>query len=108
MIIGIDLGTINSLAAIWKDGAAQLLPNALGSYLTPSCVSLNEDGSVLVGQAARDQLQTHPELSAALFKRYMGSDRTVQLGKRAFRPRNCPHSCCARSRPTPKPRWASR
>jgi molecular chaperone HscC len=85
MIIGIDLGTTNSLAAVWKDGAPHLVPNALGVYLTPSCVSIDEDGSVLVGQAARDRLQTHPGVSAALFKRYMGSDKTFQLGQRHFR-----------------------
>ncbi|MFL9998925.1 molecular chaperone HscC [Paraburkholderia sediminicola] len=85
MIIGIDLGTTNSLAAIWRDGQAQLIPNAMGDDLTPSCVSLDEDGSILVGCAARERLQTHPDRSAALFKRQMGSDRTFQLGNRAFR-----------------------
>ena len=86
MIIGIDLGTTHSLAAVWKDGRPQLVVNALGTYLTPSCVSIDEDGSVLVGQAARDRLQTHPEVTAALFKRYMGSDRTFQVGARSYRP----------------------
>ena len=85
MIIGIDLGTTNSLAAIWKDGVPQLVPNALGTYLTPSCVSIDEDGSVLIGQAARDRLQTHPDVTASLFKRHMGSDRTFKLGPRQFR-----------------------
>ena len=73
MIIGIDLGTTNSLAAIWQDGASRLVPNALGTYLTPSCVSLDQDGSLLVGQAARERLQTHPDRSAALFKRHMAA-----------------------------------
>ena len=86
MIIGIDLGTTHSLAAVWKDGRPQLVVNALGTYLTPSCVSIDEDGSVLVGQAARDRLQTHPEVTAALFKRYMGSDKTFQVGARSYRP----------------------
>jgi molecular chaperone HscC len=86
VIVGIDLGTTNSLVAVWKDGRAQLIPNALGEVLTPSCVSLDEDGTVLVGRAARERLQTHPDRSAALFKRYMGSDRTLQLGRREFRP----------------------
>lgn len=86
MIIGIDLGTTHSLAAVWKDGSPQLVVNPLGTYLTPSCVSIDEDGSVLVGQAARDRLQTHPESTAALFKRYMGSDKTFQLGARSYRP----------------------
>lgn len=85
MIIGIDLGTTNSLVAIWKDGAPRLVANALGTPLTPSCVSIDEDGSVLVGQAARDRLQTHPEVTTSLFKRYMGSDKKFQLGARQFR-----------------------
>ncbi|HEX7640473.1 MAG TPA: molecular chaperone HscC [Burkholderiaceae bacterium] len=86
MIIGIDLGTTNSLASVWKDGRAQLIPNSLGEVLTPSCVSLDADGSVLVGRAARERLQTHPERTAAVFKRYMGSDRQMRLANRSFRP----------------------
>jgi len=86
MIIGIDLGTTNSLVAAWRDGRAQIIPNALGEYLTPSCVGIDDDGTVLVGAAARARLQTHPDLSTALFKRYMGSERVTQLGKQQFRP----------------------
>lgn len=86
MIIGIDLGTTNSLVAVWRDGKAHIVPNALGDPLTPSCVGLDDDGTVLVGKAARERLQTHPQLTASLFKRYMGSEKTVSLGGRAFRP----------------------
>lgn len=86
MIIGIDLGTTNSLAAYWRDGQSHIIPNALGEHLTPSCVGIDEDGTVLVGQAARERLQTHPHLTAAVFKRYMGSEKLVKLGKREFRP----------------------
>ncbi|MBO1114025.1 molecular chaperone HscC [Bordetella petrii] len=86
MIVGIDLGTTNSLAACWRDGQARLIPNALGRNLTPSCVSLDEDGTVLVGEPARERLQTHPGQSAALFKRHMGGDKLFQLGARRFRP----------------------
>jgi molecular chaperone HscC len=86
MIVGIDLGTTNSLIAVWKDGGPRLVPNALGSFLTPSCVGLDADGRVLVGEAARERLQTRPHLTAALFKRYMGSARTTRLGDRDFRP----------------------
>lgn len=86
MIIGIDLGTTNSLAAYWRDGQSHIIPNALGEHLTPSCVGLDEDGTVLVGKAARERLQTHPQLTAAVFKRYMGSEKLVKLGKREFRP----------------------
>ncbi|MEO4045630.1 molecular chaperone HscC [Pseudomonas sp. CAU 1711] len=86
MIVGIDLGTTNSLVAVWRDGAPQLVANALGSFLTPSVVGLDDDGQVLVGQVARERLQTHPQLTTALFKRYMGSAHEVRLGKRSFRP----------------------
>ncbi len=85
MIVGIDLGTTNSLVAVWEDGRARLLPNSLGEFLTPSCVSLDENGTILVGRAARERLQTHPDKTAAIFKRFMGTDRTVRLGRRAFR-----------------------
>jgi molecular chaperone HscC len=86
MIVGIDLGTTNSLAAVWQDGEARIIPNALGHALTPSVVGLDDNGEILVGMAARDRLLTHPELTAATFKRHMGSDREVALGKQHFRP----------------------
>jgi molecular chaperone HscC len=85
MIVGIDLGTTNSLIAVWEADGPRLIPNSLGEFLTPSCVSLDKDGTVLVGRAARDRLQSHPDLSASVFKRYMGSDKTIRLGNREFR-----------------------
>jgi molecular chaperone HscC len=86
MIVGIDLGTTNSLVAVWRDGAATIVPNALGQALTPSCVGFLDDGTLTVGTAARERLQTHPQLSASLFKRYMGSNRKIALGAQTFRP----------------------
>jgi len=86
MIVGIDLGTTNSLIAVWENGAPRLIANSLGDVLTPSCVSLDDDGTILVGRAARERLQTHPDRTAAVFKRYMGSDKTIRLGARSFRP----------------------
>lgn len=53
MIVGIDLGTTNSAIGVWRDGRSQLIPNSLGSFLTPSAVSVDDDGSILVGMAAR-------------------------------------------------------
>ncbi|WP_064116817.1 molecular chaperone HscC [Pseudomonas fluorescens] len=85
-LLGIDLGTTNSLIAVWQDGQARLIPNALGEVLTPSVVSLDDDDTILVGKAARARLTTHPERSAAAFKRFMGSDKQVQLGARQFSP----------------------
>lgn len=86
MIVGIDLGTTNSLAAVWHNDASVLVPNALGHVLTPSVVGLDDEGRILVGQAARERLHTHPGQTAALFKRHMGSNHTVQLGAQSFRP----------------------
>ena len=84
-IVGIDLGTTNSLVSAWIDGKVQPIENALGSTLTPSAVSLLDDGTVLVGAAARERLITHPDRSASLFKRAIGTEQVFWLGKRAFR-----------------------
>ncbi|NBA97689.1 Hsp70 family protein [Pseudomonas sp. R5(2019)] len=85
MIVGIDLGTTHSLIAAWREGAPQLVANALGDFLTPSVVGLDDEGRVMVGRAARERLQTHPQLTAALFKRAMGSARAIRLGEQAWR-----------------------
>jgi molecular chaperone HscC len=86
MIVGIDLGTTNSAIAIWRGDRAELIPNSLGSVLTPSAVSIGEDGQLLVGLPARERQVTHPARTATVFKRYMGSNRVAQLGKRRFLP----------------------
>jgi molecular chaperone HscC len=85
-IVGIDLGTTYSLVGVFRDGAPSLVENVLGARLTPSVVGLDDDGQVLVGQAAKERLITHPALTAATFKRFMGTDRTTRLGSRSFRP----------------------
>ena len=84
MIVGIDLGTTNSAIAIWRDGQAELIPNALGDTLTPSAVSVADDGSLIVGIAARDRQSTHPDATATAFKRYMGTRQTVKMGATVF------------------------
>ncbi|RML76182.1 Chaperone protein HscC [Pseudomonas savastanoi pv. savastanoi] len=86
MIVGIDLGTTNSLVAVWRDGSSELVTNALGETLTPSVVGLDDEGQILVGKAARERLQTHPEKTTALFKRYMGSAQEIRLGSATYRP----------------------
>lgn len=85
-IIGIDLGTTNSLASIWKDGKVQLIKNKLGSYLTPSAVSVDTDGQILVGEAAKDRLVSNPEATAACFKRYMGMSKVYKLSNQNYTP----------------------
>jgi molecular chaperone HscC len=84
-IVGIDLGTTNSLVSVFETNQARIIPNALGERFTPSVVSIDESGDILVGRAARDRLITHPEKSAALFKRHMGSQKKYLLGGREFR-----------------------
>jgi molecular chaperone HscC len=86
MIAGIDLGTTNSLIGVWRNERAELIPNALQSYLTPSVVGFDESGEVLVGQPAMERMLTHPHLTASVFKRYMGTNRSIKLGKQSFRP----------------------
>lgn len=84
-LIGIDLGTTNSLVAVFTDAGPQLIPNSLGEMLTPSAVGYGDDGALLVGRAAKDRLLTHPALTAARFKRYMGTNHEMVLGKKSFR-----------------------
>lgn len=72
-VIGIDLGTTNSLASIWRDGRIELIPNTFGEYLTPSVVSFGEDGEIYVGKVAKERLITAPSVSFAEFKRNMGT-----------------------------------
>jgi molecular chaperone HscC len=86
MIVGIDLGTTNSAIAVWRGDRAELIPNSLGAVLTPSAVSLGEDGQLLVGLPARERQVTHPAQTATVFKRYMGSARITQLGQHHLLP----------------------
>lgn len=85
-IIGIDLGTTNSLAAYWKDGESRLIPNAFGEYLTPSVVSVDKDGTIYVGKTAKERLSSHPGQTASLFKRFMGTSRKYNLGGKTYLP----------------------
>ncbi|MFK3651515.1 Hsp70 family protein [Lysobacter enzymogenes] len=86
MIVGIDLGTTHSLIGVYGADGPRLIRNALGSLLTPSAVSVDEDDRVIVGLAARERLVSHPRQSVAAFKRWMGSDRVTALGSHRFRP----------------------
>lgn len=80
MLIGIDLGTTNSLVACFRNGKAEIIPNRLGENLTPSVVSVDNKGTVYVGQSAKERAMLHPLESASVFKRSMGTDREYQLG----------------------------
>lgn len=82
-ILGVDLGTTNSLAVVYKEGNPVLISNAYGEYVTPSAVSIL-DGKIVVGKLAKERLITHPECSASLFKRNMGTDVTYTLDKKEY------------------------
>lgn len=82
--IGIDLGTTNSACCVWKDGRLQMIPNRLGDMLTPSVVHISDTDTVTVGRIARENLILEPDNTAALFKRYMGTNRKIHLNGRNY------------------------
>lgn len=84
-IIGIDLGTSNSAVSWFSEQGAVLITGAKGERLTPSVVGLDDQGNLLVGEAAKARLVSHPHLSVASFKRYMGTDKVFAIGKKSFR-----------------------
>ena len=84
MIIGIDLGTTNSLVAYYTDEGPKVIPNRFGDVLTPSVVSIDENDNIFVGKTAVERMQLYPETSAAVFKRSMGSDKKFDLGSKSF------------------------
>ena len=81
MIVGIDLGTTNSLIACYTPDGPKIIPNRLGKNLTPSVVSVDENGQIYVGEAAKERMLLYPDTAAAVFKRDMGSDKKFKLGK---------------------------
>ena len=86
MIVGIDLGTTNSLVAYYTPDGPRIIPNRLGKHLTPSVVSVDEKGNVYVGETALERMSLYPDTVASAFKRSMGSDREYQLGGKKYRP----------------------
>jgi molecular chaperone DnaK len=71
-MIGIDLGTTNSVVAIMEGGEPKIIPNQEGSRTTPSVVAFTKDGEILVGQVAKRQAITNPENTIFSIKRFMG------------------------------------
>ncbi|PKQ00576.1 MAG: molecular chaperone HscC [Alphaproteobacteria bacterium HGW-Alphaproteobacteria-13] len=85
MIVGIDLGTTNSAAAVFENGEARLIPNALGDVLTPSAVAILADGTTLVGKPALNHWALKPAEAVTSFKRFIGTNRTIKLGRYSFK-----------------------
>ena len=73
-IVGIDLGTTNSLISYWENDKVKIIPNAFGETLTPSIVSFDKDGTVYVGKIAKEMLISNPRNTFREFKREMGTD----------------------------------
>ena len=86
MIVGIDLGTTNSLIAYFSEEGPRIIPNRLGKNLTPSVVSVDQEGNVYVGETARERMSLFPDSVAQTFKRSMGTERDYVLSGRHFRP----------------------
>ena len=85
MIVGIDLGTTNSLVGVYQDGQVKLIPNAFGEYLTPSVVALDDNDQIIVGKIAKERLVTHPDRTISQFKRFMGTKHELVLGNRTYK-----------------------
>lgn len=85
MIVGIDLGTTNSLVAWLSPNGPQLIPNSLNELLTPSAVGIDRDGKLLIGKPAKELQVVAPDRCATVFKRMMGTDRTVSVADKTFR-----------------------
>ena len=71
-VIGIDLGTTNSVVAVMEGGQPTVIVNQEGSRITPSIVAFTKDGERLVGQVAKRQAVTNPENTVFSIKRFMG------------------------------------
>ncbi len=84
MIIGIDLGTTNSLAAYFTEDGPQIIPNRLGRRLTPSVVSMDEEEQIYVGDSAVERNLLYPGSTASVFKRDMGSQKKFGLLHKSF------------------------
>lgn len=85
-VIGIDLGTTNSVVAVMEGGEPTVITNAEGARTTPSVVAFTKEGERLVGQVAKRQAVTNPDRTIQSIKREMGSDYKVNIDDKSFSP----------------------
>jgi molecular chaperone DnaK len=85
-IIGIDLGTTNSAVAVMKNGKPAILENKSGFRTTPSIVVMDVNGTISVGEHAKDSLISAPDRTVLEVKRLMGTDQMVKVGDTEYRP----------------------
>ncbi len=84
-VIGIDLGTTNSCVSVLEGGTATVIPNAEGGRTTPSVVSIKPDGEVRVGDVAKREALTNPEVISSI-KRKMGTSEKVEAAGKKYTP----------------------
>jgi len=84
-VIGIDLGTTNSTVAVVREGQLEIIP-VRGERTMPSAVGIDPAGKLVIGRAAKNQAISAPENTVLSVKRLMGTDGTVELGGKSYRP----------------------
>ena len=85
-VVGIDLGTTNSVVAVMEGGEPVVITNTEGSRLTPSVVGFTKDGQRLVGQLAKRQSVVNPDRTIASIKRQMGTDHKISIDGKDYTP----------------------
>ncbi|MBP2653872.1 MAG: dnaK 3 [Firmicutes bacterium] len=85
-VIGIDLGTTNSVVAFMEGGEPTVIPTAEGSRLIPSVVGFSKTGERLVGQLAKRQAVSNPDRTISSIKRHMGTDYKVRIDDKDYSP----------------------
>ena len=85
-IIGIDLGTTNSVVSVMEGGEPVVIPNAEGARTTPSVVAFTSTGERLVGQIAKNQAQKNPDRTIMSIKREMGTDHKITIDGKSYTP----------------------
>ncbi len=86
MIIGIDLGTSTTEAAVYRNGTVEMIPNHEGKIVTPSVIGIDDEGELIIGEKAYGQYCIYPERTAIEVKRKLGSDEKIKLGDRSYTP----------------------
>ncbi|HTV74964.1 MAG TPA: molecular chaperone DnaK [Candidatus Acidoferrales bacterium] len=85
-VVGIDLGTTNSVVAVMEGQTPTVIPNSEGARTTPSVVAFTKTGERLVGQLAKRQAVTNPDRTIKSIKRYMGTNHTVKIDGKEYTP----------------------
>lgn len=85
-ILGIDLGTVNSEAAVWENGKVTMIPSAEGHLYFPSVVAFTKEGELLVGEPAKRQAVLNPERTIIAIKRHMGTNYRVKIDDKEYSP----------------------